>query len=70
MACVNGYFVGVEVKGDDGKPSELQLRNVNKIRCAGGFAMVLYPSAFDRFKGFVDGLNHDCFTRESEVIWK
>lgn len=70
LACVNGYFVGVEVKGDAGKPSKLQLRNIDKIRCAGGFAMVLYPSAFDRFQKFVDGLLHDCFTRDSEVIWK
>lgn len=70
LACVNGYFVGVEVKGDNGKPSELQLLNVNKIRCAGGFAMVLYPSAFNRFKDFVSQLNCDYFTRDSEVIWK
>ena len=70
LACVNGYFVGIEVKAQQGKPSELQLYNIDKIREAGGFAMVLYPSAFPKFKDFIHQLKQDCFTRESEVIWK
>lgn len=70
LACVNGYFVGVEVKAQNGKPSELQLYNVRKIKEAGGFAMVLYPSAFDRFKRFITDLNNDIFNRDMEVIWK
>ena len=70
MACVNGYFVGIEVKGPNGKPSELQLYNINKIRKAGGFGMVLYPSAFNRFKEFINELNRDNFNRDMEVIWK
>ena len=70
LACVNGYFVGIEVKGPNGKPSELQLYNINKIRKAGGFAMVLYPSAFERFKEFIKNLKHEDFNREMEVIWK
>lgn len=70
LACVNGYFVGVEVKAQQGKPSELQVYNVNKIRDSGGFAMILYPSAFPKFKEFVKNLKQDCFNRESEVVWK
>ncbi len=70
LASVNGYFVGVEVKAQQGKPSELQVYNVNKIRESGGFAMILYPSAFPKFKEFVKNLKQDCFNRESEVIWK
>lgn len=70
LACVNGYFVGVEVKAQNGKPSELQIYNVDKIRNSGGFAMVLYPSAFQKFKDFVYQLKQDYFTRESEVVWK
>lgn len=70
LACVNGYFVAIEVKAQNGRPSELQLYNIQKIRDAGGFAMVLYPSAFDRFKIFIQDLNKDNFTRETEVIWK
>lgn len=70
LACVNGYFVGIEVKAQNGTPSELQLYNVRKIRKAGGFAMVLYPSGFEEFKRFITDLNKDDFTHEMEVILK
>lgn len=70
LACVNGYFVGIEVKAQNGKPSELQLYNVQKIRDSGGFAIVLYPSGFPKFKEFITNLNHDNFTKEMEVTFK
>lgn len=70
LACINGYFVGVEVKAQNGKPSELQLYNVDKIRESGGFAMILYPSAFQKFKDFVKGLKEERYTHDSERIWK
>ena len=70
LACVDGYFVAVEVKGPNGRPSELQLHTIKKIREAGGFAFVLYPSGFDEFKTFIDGLKHECFYREKKVIMK
>lgn len=70
LACVNGYFVGIEVKAQNGKPSELQLYNVRKIREAGGFAVILYPSAFDEFKKFIIDLNHDTFNREMKEVMK
>lgn len=70
LACVNGYFVGIEIKAQNGKPSELQLYNIDKIREAGGFAIVLYPSAFADFKQFIIDLKCENFTRDMEVIWK
>ena len=70
LACINGYFVGIEVKAQNGKPSELQLYNVRKIREAGGFAMVLYPSGFNEFKEFVVNLNKDIFNREMKEVIK
>lgn len=71
LACVNGYFVGIEVKAQNGKPSELQLHNVRKINEAGGFAFVLYPSAFDSFKQFIDSLSREEFDRDQiPEIWK
>ena len=71
LACVNGYFVGIEVKAQNGTPSDLQLMNVQKINDAGGFAFVLYPSRFDDFKGFIDDLNRDIFNRDQmPKIWK
>lgn len=68
LACVNGHFVGIEVKAQNGRPSELQLYNVDKIHEAGGFAFVLYPSGFEKFKQFIVDLSHDKFTHEMEVI--
>ena len=53
IACVNGYFVGIEVKAENGTPSELQLYNVRKIQEAGGIAMVLYPKDFEDFKNLI-----------------
>ena len=71
LCCINSYFVGVEVKAQNGIPSELQLRNVHAINAAGGFAFVLYPSAFEQFKTFVCNLEHDRYNRdEIPEIWK
>ena len=50
IVCCNGYFLGVELKAENGKPSELQLWNINKIRESGGIAIVLYPLQFESFK--------------------
>lgn len=70
MACVNGYFVGVEVKAQNGKPSELQFYNIREIRKAGGFSIVLYPSGFNEFKEFVRNLKAECFNREMKEVMK
>lgn len=40
LACVNGKFVGIEVKRSGGRLSELQKYNIDKIRAAGGVAFV------------------------------
>ena len=50
LACVNGRFVAVEVKGENGKPSELQLHHIEQIKKAGGVAYILYPKDFEEFK--------------------
>ena len=70
LACVNGYFVAIEVKAKSGHPSALQLHHCSEIRKAGGFAFVLYPSGFDDFKQFVCGLNCERFNREMPMILK
>lgn len=70
LASINGYFVGIEVKADNGHPSALQLHQIDLIRKSGGFAFVLYPSAFEIFKRFVRDLNKDIYDKELPVIWK
>lgn len=57
LVCVNGHFLGVELKAKTGKPSQLQLLNIEQIRKAGGRAIILYPDDFDMFKNLIKDLN-------------
>ncbi|BBK61877.1 hypothetical protein A9CBEGH2_08170 [Amedibacterium intestinale] len=54
LVCCNGVFLGIELKAQKGKPSELQLWNVKKIRESGGVAIVLYPNQFEEFKNIIE----------------
>lgn len=53
LICCNGQFIAVELKAPNGKPSELQLYNIDAITKAGGIALVLYPEDFEAFKQLV-----------------
>ena len=58
LCCCNGYFVAIEVKAPNGKPSELQKRNIKQINeKALGIGIVLYPDQFDDFKEIIQALN-------------
>lgn len=70
ICCVNGYSLWIEVKAQSGTPSDLQLYHIDKIRKAGGFAYVVYPSGWDKLKEIIDGLLIDKFNRETDVIIK
>lgn len=50
IACVNGHFVGIEVKGPNGHPSELQKRNIRLIQESNGYACIVYPKDFEKLK--------------------
>ena len=54
LVCLNGYFIAIEVKAENGKPSELQTYNLNKIARAGGIGILIYPSGFDNFKNYIE----------------
>ena len=56
IACVNGHFVAVEVKAENGKPSELQIHHIEQINKAGGYGVILYPKDFENFKNFCENL--------------
>ena len=71
LACVNGFFVAIEIKAENGRPSELQLHNIRAIKDAGGIAFVLYPSAYEKFKQFINGLDQIPRTKsEIPEIWR
>lgn len=60
LACINGYFVAIEVKASNGKPSELQKYHVKKINYeANGIAVILYPQDWEIFKELVNSLNEN-----------
>lgn len=70
LACVNGYFVGIEVKAENGTVKPIQRYHLQKLRDAGGFAFALYPSGFEDFKNFIYGLNCERFSRDMPLILK
>lgn len=50
LCCINGKFVALELKAENGKPSALQVYNIDKINKSGGLGYILYPSQFEEFK--------------------
>lgn len=70
LACINGYFVGIEVKADAGKPSDLQIYNIEQIRKCGGYAWVVYPTGYPKLKQLIDRILDGKAIKESEVILK
>lgn len=56
ICCVNGHFVAIEVKGPNGKPSELQKYNIRKINESNGIGLILYPNQFEEFKELITEL--------------
>lgn len=46
LYCYKGKYVGLEVKKENGKRSDIQQWNINEIRKAGGQAFIIKPSDF------------------------
>lgn len=54
LVCLNGQFMGIEIKASSGKPSELQIYNLGKIHNANGLAVLLFPDDFEQFTELVE----------------
>ena len=54
LACIDGKFVGIEVKRPEtkGRVSKLQAHNLSKIKEAGGYATVSW--SLDDLKEFIE----------------
>lgn len=50
LICYKGRFIALEVKAENGHPSDLQLYNIQKLNEAGAVAMVIYPKDWEDFK--------------------
>lgn len=59
LSVVNGHFLAIEVKSETGKPSELQLYHIEKIKQAGGHAVIVKPSQFEELKELIQELKND-----------
>jgi hypothetical protein len=47
LCCVNGRFVAIEAKAGKGKPTALQVKNINTIHDCGGQAWVVNEDDLD-----------------------
>lgn len=56
LCCVNGYFLAIEVKARDGRPTALQLYQRDEVLKAGGESIILYPRDWDFFIALLDRL--------------
>jgi Holliday junction resolvase len=65
LACVNGQFMALEVKAPKGRPSKLQILQVEAINSAGGTAAIVY--SVDDVRQIVDMINAGiCLRAKSE----
>lgn len=46
LACVNGRFIGIECKADNGRLSEMQRLKLKAIQNSGGIGIVAAPCAW------------------------
>lgn len=53
LCNLNGTFLAIEVKKENGKPTELQKYNIRRINKDGGIAILLRPSQFKTFKDII-----------------
>lgn len=53
LACINGQFVAIEVKQENGRVSALQKAHQRKILAAGGIAIIVWS-----FEGYLQALKN------------
>ena len=50
LACHLGQFIGIECKANGGKPTKLQVSNLQQIEEAGGRALIIDEAALKELK--------------------
>jgi Holliday junction resolvase len=56
VACINGLFVAIECKAGKNRPTELQYKNLEKIRDNGGLAMLVNENDLESLANRLDTL--------------
>lgn len=54
ILCVNGIFIGCELKASNGKSSVLQKLNTARLNQTNGLGIILYPEGFEEFKEIIE----------------
>lgn len=52
--CIHGHSIELEIKAENGRPSELQKFMMKQINDAGGNAMLVYPSDFKKLTELIE----------------
>lgn len=56
VACLGGQFIGIECKAGNNKPTALQERELERIRDAGGFTLVVNETNFYELEQLLENL--------------
>lgn len=59
VACVNGWFFAIECKAAGGKPTALQVREIETIRRNNGVAVVVDETNYDMLPDMIKKLKAD-----------
>ena len=54
LCCYKGRFVGIECKANGGKPTALQVHNLNSIEITGGIALLINESNVDDLTDMIE----------------
>jgi len=54
LVCHRGKFIGIETKAGRGKTTALQDMNLQRIRDAGGVAVVIYETDIEKLKTILE----------------
>ena len=53
LICLRGRFVAIECKAEGGKPTKLQAQHLERIREAGGVAVVIDETNYEDLDGYL-----------------
>lgn len=65
VGCYQGFFIGVEYKANGGKPTALQLKNMDDIRKCGGIALLINEESVNKLEELI---NHEIQSRREREI--
>ena len=69
LCCVNGYFLTIECKSGQNKPTALQEREMDNIRKSNGIALVINEDNMDTLAVHLDALKKK-YDLDMARIWQ